>query len=221
MVEAALQNSKDEGGNRSTLVSDLGAVHAEVEEATTVDQVYALAATVDARDLFAQGHWQRVASVAEAIGRVIGLSPADLADLRAAALLHDIGKVSIPESVINKAEELTEHESKTLRQHCSEGARIIGRVKELAALAPIIIHHHEHFDGTGYPDSLKGSDIPLAARIIRVADAYDNRTTFRPYRDVISHEQACEELEQASGTQFDPELVQAFVRANEDRAKQD
>lgn len=220
LVEAALQNSKDEGGNRSTLASDLGAVHTEVEEATTVDQVYALAATVDARDLFAQGHWQRVADVAETIGKAIGLPPGEMDDLRAAALLHDIGKVSIPDSVINKAEELTEHDWKILRQHCVEGARIVGRVKELAALAPVIGHHHEHHDGTGYPDGLNGSDIPLGARIISIADAYDTMTTLRPYRDLISHEQASEELERASGTQFDPELVQAFVRATRDGAKQ-
>jgi diguanylate cyclase (GGDEF)-like protein/putative nucleotidyltransferase with HDIG domain len=218
LVEAALQNSKDEGGNRSTLASDLGAVHTDVEEATTVDQVYALAATVDARDLFAQGHWQRVADVAETIGEAIGLPPGELADLRAAALLHDIGKVSIPDSVINKAEELTEHDWRILRQHCVEGARIVGRVKDLAELAPVIGHHHEHYDGTGYPDGLNGSDIPLGARIISIADAYDTMTTLRSYRDLISHEQACEELERGSGTQFDPELVQAFVRATKDGA---
>jgi diguanylate cyclase (GGDEF)-like protein len=218
LVETALQNSKDEGGNRSTLVSDLGAFHTELGEATTADQVYALAATVDARDRFAQGHWQRVADVAERIGQAIALPAAEQAGVRAAALLHDIGKVSIPDSVINKPDAPTEHEWKILRQHSVEGARLIGRVKELAGLVPLIEHHHEFYDGTGYPKGLKGDDIPLGARIICIADAYDTMTTLRPYRDLVSHDEACEELRRLAGAQFDADLVEALIQATSDRS---
>ncbi len=221
LAETALHESRVQGGNRSTLASELGAVHTDIADTATQEQVYALAATVDARDPFAHGHWERIATISDMIGEAIQLSEKELADLHAAALLHDIGKVSIPDSIVTKPEKPTEHEWNIIRQHSAEGARIVGNVKGLSELAPIIRHHHESYDGSGYPDGLKGEDIPIAARIISIADAYDTMTTQRPYRDIISREEACEELKRCAGSQFDPGLVEAFVRAMEAGGKLD
>jgi diguanylate cyclase (GGDEF)-like protein len=215
LAETAIHESRGVGGNKSTLASELGAVHTDVADTATIEQVYALAATVDARDPFAYGHWERIATISDMIGKAIKLSQDELDNLHAAALLHDIGKVGIPDSIITKPDKPTEHEWEIIRRHSAEGAGLIGNVKGLSELAPIIRHHHESYDGSGYPDGLKGEDIPLAARIISIADAYDTMTTLRPYRDVISHEEACEELRSCAGSQFDPELVEVFVQTME------
>jgi HD-GYP domain-containing protein (c-di-GMP phosphodiesterase class II) len=121
--------------------------------------------------------------------------------------------VGVPDSILTKPEKPEEHEWAIIRKHPVEGAKIVGYVKELERLVPLVRHHHEWYDGTGYPDGLKGKDIPLGARIISVADAYDTMTTSRPYRDMISQEEACEELRRCCGTQFDHKLVDAFHRA--------
>ena len=213
LADTALYRSKRGGGNKSTLVSDLGELPADIMDSATMDQVYALAATVDARDPHTYGHSKRVATISEMIGKAIGLSIRELADLRAAALLHDIGKVGVPDSILTKPGKPEEHEWKILRKHPVEGANIVGYVKELERLVPLIRHHHEWYDGTGYPDGLKGEDIPLGARIISVADAYDTMTTSRPYRDMVSQDEASEELRRCCGTQFDHQLVDAFQRS--------
>jgi len=213
LADTALYRSKRGGGNKSTLVSDLGELPADIMDSATMDQVYALAATVDARDPHTYGHSKRVATISEMIGKEIGLSIRELADLRAAALLHDIGKVGVPDSILTKPEKPEEHEWQIIKKHPVEGAKIVGYVKELERLVPLIRHHHEWYDGSGYPSGLKGEDIPLGARIISVADAYDTMTTSRPYRDMVSQDEACEELSRCCGTQFDHQLVDAFQRA--------
>jgi diguanylate cyclase (GGDEF)-like protein/PAS domain S-box-containing protein/putative nucleotidyltransferase with HDIG domain len=213
LADTALYRSKRGGGNKTTLVAELGELPADIIDSATMDQVYALAATVDARDPHTYGHSKRVAAISEMIGKAIGLQPKELADLRAAALLHDIGKVGVPDSILTKPEKPEEHEWAIIRKHPVEGAKIVGYVRELERLVPLVRHHHEWYDGTGYPDGLKGEDIPLGARIISVADAYDTMTTSRPYRDMISQEEACEELRRCCGTQFDHEIVDAFHRA--------
>ncbi|MGB2799081.1 MAG: PAS domain S-box protein, partial [Dehalococcoidia bacterium] len=213
LADTALYRSKRGGGNKSTLVSELGELTSDVMDSATMDQVYALAATVDARDPHTYGHSKRVATISEMIGKEIGLSIRELADLRAAALLHDIGKVGVPDSILTKPEKPEENEWKILRKHPVEGANIVGYVKELERLVPLIRHHHEWYDGSGYPDGLKGEDIPLGARIISVADAYDTMTTSRPYRDMVSQDEACEELRRCCGTQFDHQLVDTFRRS--------
>ena len=220
LADSALYFAKREGGYRAVLVSDLSAIPPDVLSAATLDQIYALAATVDARDPFTYGHSGRVADIAQTIGKATGLVEKELADLYAASLLHDVGKVGVPDAVLTKPDVLTEEEWEIIKKHSAEGARIAGYIKGLGAVVPVIKHHHEWYDGTGYPDGLKGEEIPLGARIISVADAYDTMTTARPYREVVSQQEALEELRRFSGTQFDPELVEAFCRAmNEDKGK--
>jgi diguanylate cyclase (GGDEF)-like protein/PAS domain S-box-containing protein len=213
LADTALYHAKRQGGCKCTVVSDLATLSPDVGISATLDQVYALAAMVDARDPHTYGHSKRVATIAEMIGKTIGLSETELANLHAACLVHDIGKVGIPDSLLIKPGKPTDEEWRLVKKHCAEGARIVGYVSELAPLVPVILHHHEWYDGTGYPEGLKGEDIPIGARIISVADAYDTMTTPRPYREVISQEETLEILRQCSGTQFDPELVEALCQA--------
>jgi putative nucleotidyltransferase with HDIG domain len=210
LSDTALYRSKREGGYKTTLVSDPEALASDALGRATLDQVYALAATVDAKDPYTYGHSKRVAAFSEMIGRAIGLSNDELTSLHAAGLLHDIGKVGVPDAVLTKPAKPTKDEWKLIRQHPTEGARIVSHVRELARLIPAIRHHHEWHDGTGYPDGLKGEAIPLGARIISIADAFDTMTTKRTYREVVSWGEALEELRRCSVTQFDPELVKAF-----------
>ena len=213
LADTALYRSKREGGHKSTLVSDLGTLASGSVDRETLDHVYALAATVDARDPYTYGHSKRVAAIAEVIGRAARLSPNELAHLRGAALLHDIGKVGVPDSTLGKPGKLTEDEWEVIRKHCDEGARIVGHVKALEALVPLIRHHHEWYDGSGYPEGLAGERIPVGARIISIADAFDTMTTRRPYREPVSKEDALVELRRCSGTQFDANLVGLFGEA--------
>ena len=212
LADTALYHSKRLGGHRSTRVSDLEAVAHDGTPAGSLDQVYALAAAVDARDPLAYGHSKRVAAIANSMGKAIGLPRNELVKLHAGGLLHDIGKVGVPDSIITKPYKPEEVEWRIIRKHSTEGATIVSSIGELAPVAPLIRHHHEWYDGTGYPDGLKGEEIPLGARVIHIADAYDTMTTPRAYRQVISHEEACAELGRCAGTQFDPELVGVFCR---------
>ena len=149
----------------------------------------------------------------------IGLSIKDLDDLRSASLLHDIGKVGIPDGILNKPGPLSEEEWILMKKHSAEGAKIVSHIGELAKLVPVIAHHHEKYDGSGYPDGLKGEAIPVGARIISIADAYDTMTTVRRYKKAISHEAALEEILKYAGTQFDPELAEVLCRAMERKTR--
>ena len=171
-----------------------------------------LSATVDARDSYTAGHSRRVQQLALAIGREIGLSQAELDLLGHAALFHDIGKLAIPDAILLKPASLTEDEWALMQSHAEEGARIIDRLGFLGDAVPAIRHHHERFDGTGYPDRLEGEDIPLGARIIHVADALDSMLTTRIYRAARPAAEALQELRRAAGTQFCPRCVAALER---------
>jgi diguanylate cyclase (GGDEF)-like protein/putative nucleotidyltransferase with HDIG domain len=171
-----------------------------------------LSATVDARDSYTAGHSRRVQQLALAIGREMGLSQAELDLLGHAALFHDIGKLAIPDAVLLKPASLTDAEWELMQRHADEGARIIDRLGFLNDAVPAIRHHHERWDGTGYPDRLSGEDIPLGARIIHVADALDSMLTTRIYRAARPAAEALQELRGAAGTQFCPRTVGALER---------
>jgi diguanylate cyclase (GGDEF)-like protein/putative nucleotidyltransferase with HDIG domain len=171
-----------------------------------------LSATVDARDSYTAGHSRRVQQLALAIGREMGLSQAELDLLGHAALFHDIGKLAIPDAILLKPASLTSEEWSLMQRHAEEGARIIDRLGFLGDAVPAIRHHHERFDGTGYPDRLHGEEIPLGARIIHVADALDSMLTTRIYRAARPPAEALAELKRASGSQFCPRTVAALDR---------
>jgi diguanylate cyclase (GGDEF)-like protein/PAS domain S-box-containing protein len=212
LTDTALYYAKRGGKQRVMLISDLGTSSLDVLSSPALDQIYALAATVDTRDPFTYGHSKRVAAIAESLGKTIGLRGDELSELVAAAFLHDIGKVGVADVILTKPGKPEKEEWEAIQKHCAEGAKIIKHVKELAPLAPYILHHHEWYDGSGYPDRLSGEKIPLSARIISVADAYDTMTAQRPYREAISPQEALKEMERCSGTQFDPKLIEALLR---------
>jgi putative nucleotidyltransferase with HDIG domain len=171
-----------------------------------------LSATVDARDSYTAGHSRRVQQLALAIGRELGLSQAELDVLGHAALFHDIGKLAIPDAILLKPASLTSDEWALMQRHADEGARIIDRLGFLGDAVPAIRHHHERFDGTGYPERLSGEEIPLGARIIHVADALDSMLTTRIYRAARPPAEALAELKRSSGSQFCPRCVGALER---------
>ena len=171
-----------------------------------------LSATVDARDSYTAGHSRRVQQLSLAIGRELGLSQVELDLLGHAALFHDIGKLAIPDAILLKPASLTSEEWALMQRHADEGARIIDRLGFLGDAVPAIRHHHERFDGTGYPDRLEGEEIPLGARIIHVADALDSMLTTRIYRAARPPAEALAELKRAAGTQFCPRCVSALER---------
>ncbi len=175
-----------------------------------------LAAAVDARDTYTAGHSRRVQEIAVAIGNELDLDGPEVESLSFAALFHDVGKLAVPDSLLLKSGPLDEKEWRIVRRHAEEGERIIGHLGFLSDAAPAIRHHHEHFDGSGYPDGLVGQAIPLGARILHVADAFDSMVTTRVYRSALSVDDALAELRRTSGTQFCPACVAALERVVED-----
>jgi len=172
-----------------------------------------LANAIEVRDVYTLGHVERVVAYAMLLAAEMGLQGRLLDQLRLGAILHDIGKIIIQGAILFKEEPLTEPDWQILRTHAAAGADIIRDIEYLAPVMPIIRYHHECWDGQGYPDRLVGDDIPLAARIIAVADSFDAMTTRKPYRDAMSQEQASEEIRQQSGKRYDPGVVEAFERA--------
>lgn len=180
-----------------------------LEEAETI--LFALAQSVEARDRYTSGHCQRLAAYSVAIGKVLGLDPEDLMALHRGGYLHDIGKVGIPDAILFKKGPLTEAEWKVMRSHPVVGEEICRPMKTLARVLPIIRHHHERMDGSGYPDGLKGDKIPLLARILQVPDIYDALTTARPYKPALTPEEALAVMEQEARRGWrDPELLAIF-----------
>jgi HD-GYP domain-containing protein (c-di-GMP phosphodiesterase class II) len=174
-----------------------------------------LTAAIEAKDPYTRGHSARVNEYAKAIGVELGLSDEQLEFLQYAALLHDVGKIGIDEKILCKPGKLDRKEWGTIRDHPLMGAGIIEPIELFSEILPFVIHHHEAFDGDGYPRGLTGSEIPYGARIITVADAFDAMTSDRPYRKAFSVDAALEELQDNSGTQFDPTVVEAFLAAIE------
>jgi putative nucleotidyltransferase with HDIG domain len=192
--------------------ASLEEAHRQVIERSTA-ALEALSATVDARDTYTAGHSRRVAAFAVEIARELGIDGTELVGIDQAALLHDIGKIAVPDEVLLKEGPLTSSEWIVMRSHPEEGARIIERLGYLDDVVPGIRHHHERPDGRGYPDGLMGDEIPLAARIIHVADSLDAMTTKRLYRDEMSWEDALAEIHRGRGTDFCEMCVDALERA--------
>lgn len=177
------------------------------------DTIGALVAAVEAKDTYTYGHSARVTRYSLLIADQLGLNSVEQRRLEYLALLHDVGKIGIDEKILRKASQLDEKEWAIIRNHTSIGGSIIRPIKFLPKGDRVIRHHHERFDGHGYPDGLSGEDIPLFSRIIAVADAFDAMTTIRPYRDTLQVGDAMAELRRCSGGQFDPRLVSLFVHA--------
>lgn len=169
-------------------------------------------ATVDARDAYTAGHSRRVRQLALSIGGELGLGNGELRALGDAALFHDIGKLAIPDEILLKPTSLTDDEWALMRSHSDEGARMVERVGFVEEAAPAIRHHHERFDGTGYPAGLVGEQIPLPARVIHLADALDSMLTTRVYRPGRPAREALAEVQRGTGSQFCPACVSALVR---------
>jgi putative nucleotidyltransferase with HDIG domain len=184
-------------------------------EANTLDAIESLNAAVEAKDPYTAGHSARVQSVALALGNELELSKDELDALRLGGLFHDIGKIAIPDSILLKPDKLTEDEYDRMKEHSAEGARIVGKLRRLQPIVPIVRHHHERWDGRGYPDGLAGQDIPLLAAIVGLADAWDAMTTERPYARAMSEEEALEEIRRGAATQFAPAVAQAMLRLHE------
>ncbi|MDA8085465.1 MAG: GAF domain-containing protein [Nitrospiraceae bacterium] len=178
--------------------------------------VNAMAETIEKRDPYTAGHTSRVSVYSMSIGRAMGLQGGEMGNLRLSAILHDIGKIGVRDAVLLKNQRLTPEEETLIRKHVEYGADILGHIPQLREVIPGVRSHHEKYNGTGYPDGTAGEVIPLPARIIAVADTFDAMTTDRPYRKGLSAGQAIAELKRCSGTQFDPSVVAAFVKAWED-----
>lgn len=165
---------------------------------------------IEAKDPYMKGHSEHVAELALAVAKELRMHERELRKLEYVALLHDAGKIGVPEGILNKAGTLSMEEYEEVKKHSALGADIVGKIKFLSAKSDVVLHHHERYDGTGYPAGLRGENIPLEARILAVADAYDAMITDRPFRPAKTSQQAVEEMEQSSGTQFDPRLVKIF-----------
>jgi HD-GYP domain-containing protein (c-di-GMP phosphodiesterase class II) len=201
--------------NQVAVAVENATLYKELKE-TFYGTAEALAETIEKRDPYTGGHTKRVMEYSIAIGRYMELDSEAIENLKLSAILHDIGKIGVRDSVLLKQDKLDDEEFKTMNRHTSYGAEILHHVKQLREVIPGVWGHHEKIDGTGYPQGLKGDEIPLTARIIAVADTFDAMTTDRPYRKGLTNETAFEELKRCSGTQFDGEVVEAFVQAWEE-----
>ena len=176
-----------------------------------LETIRALAAAIDAKDPYTKGHSERVTQTSIALARELNLPEREIDNIEYAALLHDIGKIGIDEKILGKNDGLTSEEFKRIKEHTIIGANIIRPVEFLKDSYKTVYHHHERYDGDGYPDGLKSEDIPLSARIIAVADAYDAMGSDRPYRKKLNKDKILKELKDQSGKQFDPEVVKALI----------
>ena len=176
-----------------------------------LDLINSYVHAVEAKDVYTRGHSERVSVYAARLGEHMGLSKREVEQLRVAGMLHDIGKIGIPDSILNKPGKLSAQEYEVMKTHPAVAKKILSRIQPLKDVLPIIYHHHEHYDGSGYPDGLTGKDIPLLARIISVADGFEAMTSDRSYKPGFDPEQAKAVLIENAGNQWDPRVVEAFT----------
>ena len=180
-------------------------------ERAYLDMVQTLRYTVEAKDTYTRGHSDRVSEYSVLIGEKLGLPEDQIKTLRIGGLFHDIGKIGIPDSILLKPDKLSDDEYSQIKNHPSIGAHILGSAEIFKDIIPVVKHHHERYDGNGYPSRLKGEEIPYIARIAAVADTFDAMTSRRSYRGPIDIEQVKEEIKRCEGTQFDPQIAEVFL----------
>ncbi len=175
------------------------------------ETVTALVNTLEARDPYTRGHTERVTAIAKAIAAQMRLPDDEQEDIEMGALLHDVGKIGVTDATLNKKDPLDDREFQEIREHPAKGRDILRDITYLVKAIPCVLHHHERYDGSGYPEQLSGTDIPLPGRIVSVADAFDAMTIDRPYRPALPLRRALAELRKEAGRQFDPKVVRAFL----------
>ncbi len=180
-------------------------------EQAYLDMIQTLRYTVEAKDPYTRGHSDRVSEYSVLIGEKMGLSEENIKTLRVGGLFHDIGKIGIPDSILLKTDKLSDDEYSEIKNHPSIGAHILGAASIFKNIIPIVKHHHERFDGRGYPSGLKGDEIPFLARIAAVADTFDAMTSKRSYRNALDLQFVKEEIQRCKGTQFDPQIADVFL----------
>lgn len=192
-----------------------------VSQAVSLDELHdvveALALALEAKSSYTCGHSERVANLSLLLAKTMGVSADEQMKIHIGAHLHDIGKIGIPDDILNKQGRLTPEEFAQMRKHPVIGDSIVGHIQAFREIADIVRYHHERFDGKGYPDGLAGEEIPLAARIVAVADSFDAMTTVRTYRQAVTLEEALEEIDRCRGTQFDPGVVDALQQLAADK----
>jgi len=204
-------NKKNNSHKKSHLKNEGTLDIAELLEKTHFETIMAFSEALEARDQYTAGHSRRVMEYSKSIGQRMKADKRDIEELKRSALLHDIGKIGIPDMILQKQTKLTDEEYAIIKSHPETGAAILKHIKSLKYLVPAVYHHHERFDGEGYPDGAAGTAIPLHARIIAVADTFDAMTSNRPYRRALSFRAALSELNRNKGLQFDPDITDIFI----------
>ena len=200
--------------NQVAIALDNARLYEEIRE-TFFATAEALAEAIEKRDPYTGGHTKRVVNYCLVAAKYLNLTPEELEILKLSAILHDVGKIGVEDRILRKPGNLDDEEAKIMKMHPLLGAEIMRHIRQLKDLIPGMLHHHERPDGKGYPEGLKGMDIPIVARIISAADTYDAMTTNRPYRKGLSHQTAIDEIKKEAGAQFDKEVAEAFVKAFE------
>jgi putative nucleotidyltransferase with HDIG domain len=181
--------------------------------------LHSLTSAVDAKDAYTCGHSERVAALSKMLAQQFGLDDAQVERIYMAGILHDVGKIGVPEAVLKKPGKLTVEEFEQMKKHPAIGAKILQDVKQIQDIIPGVLHHHERFDGRGYPYGLSGHNIPLMGRIICLADCFDAMTSTRTYRKAMPLEVTLADIRRCSGTQFDPALTEAFLSIPTDKLR--
>ena len=210
-THSALEQARAGGGRQAAVYGESAEEGKVLDELWHGHAIVALASALQERDRYTGEHSESVVDLTARVGEALALSAEEIGRIRTAALLHDIGKVGVPDEVLRKPGPLTEHDWEVMRQHPAIGERILRAIPGLGAVARIVRHEHERWDGTGYPDGLAGPAIPIGSRIILACDAYHAMVSDRPYRRAMLHSDAMSQLTAGAGTQFDPEVVEALV----------